>query len=50
MDKKSRIFLIVLLLLVIVSIYLTYRRSFITKDYEIIVPEDTQTDEGDLNQ
>jgi len=50
MDKKSRIFLIVLLLLVIVSIYLTYRRSFITKDYEIIVPEDTQTDEEDLNQ
>lgn len=40
MDKKSGIFLIVFLLLTVVSIYLTYRRSFITEDYEIIQNQD----------
>lgn len=36
MDKRSKILLWILLVLVIISICLTYRRSFITKDYEII--------------
>lgn len=50
MDRNSKILSVFLLLLIIVSVYLTYRRSFITKDYEIIVPEDTQVEEGDLSQ
>lgn len=36
MDKKSKILLLVFCLLVIVSIALTYYRSFISKDFEII--------------
>jgi hypothetical protein len=40
MDKRSKILLMALLLLTIISIYLTYRRSFITKDYEIIADSD----------
>lgn len=36
MDKKSKILLSVFCLLVVVSIVLTYYRSFISKDYEII--------------
>ncbi len=50
MDKKSKIFFVTLLLLVLISIYLTYRRSFITKNYEVIVSEDTQVKEGNLSQ
>ncbi len=36
MDKKSKILLVILLLLTAVSVYLTYERAFITKDFEII--------------
>ncbi|MBI2627736.1 hypothetical protein HYW72_02285 [Candidatus Nomurabacteria bacterium] len=46
MDKKSKILLVALLLLTIISIYLTYRRSFITKDYEVIpISEDLEETE-----
>jgi len=40
MDRNSKILLVFLLLLTIASVYLTYRRSFITKDYEIIPVEE----------
>lgn len=51
MDKKSGILLIVLLLLIIVSIYLTYERSFITKDYEVLISEEEgQTIDEDGSQ
>jgi|GEM_PF-2081643 len=48
MDKKSKILLIVLLLLAVVSIYLTYRRSFVTKNYEVVSPptDDQATSEN----
>lgn len=44
MDKKSKILLWVLGVLVIVSIALTYYRSFISKDYEII--RDSESEEA----
>ena len=50
MDRNSKVLSIFLLLLIIISVYLTYRRSFITKDYEIIIPEDVQEEEEDLSQ
>lgn len=36
MDTKSKIFFWILVIAVLISILLTYRRSFITKDYEVI--------------
>ena len=50
MDRNSKILSVLLLLLIIVSVYLTYRRSFITKDYDVIDPEDVQEEEEDLSQ
>lgn len=36
MDKESKKLLTVLIALVIVSLFLTYYRSFVSRDYEII--------------
>lgn len=36
MDKKSKLILTVLILLIVISIYLLYHRSFIAYDYVII--------------
>jgi len=36
MDKKNKFLLVAFLLLVILSIFLTYKRSFIDRDFEII--------------
>jgi len=36
MDKKSKILLVIFLILVAVSVYFTYGRSFITRNYEIV--------------
>lgn len=36
MDKKSKILIVFLILSVIFSIYLTYKRSFIDRDFDII--------------
>ena len=41
LDKKSNILFIVLLILVVFSIYLTYRRAFVTRDFEIYQSEET---------
>lgn len=35
MDKKSKIFLVILIVITIISVYLTYKRSFIDRDYII---------------
>lgn len=35
MDKKSRILFIVLVVLIVVSVYLSYARIFVYKDYII---------------
>lgn len=43
MDKKSQILFVLLLILIIVSISLTYYRSFISKDFEIIKTEEGTT-------
>ncbi len=50
MDRNSKILLIFLLLLIVISVYVTYRRSFITKDYEVVAPVDTQTQDGGSSQ
>jgi len=50
MDKKSKILLVVLLALTVISVYLTYRRAFITKDYEVVNPPEEQALEEDLIQ
>lgn len=41
MDRNSKIFLVVAILLLIVSISLAYYRFFITKDFEIINNEES---------
>ncbi len=40
MDKKSKILFVLLLVLIVASIVLTYYRSFISKDFEIIKTEE----------
>lgn len=42
MDNKSKILLTVLVVLILVSLFLTYYRSFISRDYEIIQSEEKQ--------
>lgn len=39
MNKKIKIFLIVLILSIIISIVFTYHRSFISKNYNIDISE-----------
>lgn len=36
MDKKSKIIFVIFIFLIVVSVYLLYKRSFITYDFEII--------------
>lgn len=40
MDRKSKIFLWVLIVITMVSVFLTFRRAFYTKDYKIISSPD----------
>ena len=43
MDKKSKILLLFIFTIIIISVYLTYQRAFIANDYEIISsPEEEQ--------
>jgi hypothetical protein len=35
MDKKSKIIFVIFIFLIIVSVYLLYKRSFVTYDFEI---------------
>ncbi len=43
MDKKSKMLFVLLLVLIVVSIALTYYRSFISKDFEVIKTEEGAT-------
>lgn len=36
MDSKSKIFLLIIFVLIIISIYLTFDRAFLKEDFEII--------------
>ncbi|MFA6520149.1 MAG: hypothetical protein WCT44_00925 [Candidatus Paceibacterota bacterium] len=48
MDKNSKILLAIVVFLTVVSIYLTYIRSFVDKNYEVIpIPEETE-ESGEL--
>lgn len=42
LKTKTNLFYIFFIIIVVVSVYLTYRRAFITKDFEIIQPENIQ--------
>ncbi len=44
-NTKSKILFWILAILVIVSLYLTYRRSFITRDFEIYEEEEVLEEE-----
>ena len=40
MDKKSKILIAIFVVLVIVSIFLTYKRAFVDRDFDIINSEE----------
>jgi len=40
MDKKSKILIFIFLLIVLASVFLTYKRSFLDRNFEIINSED----------
>jgi len=50
MDRDTKILVVIMVVLLITSISFAYYRFFITKDYEIVIPEDTQEQEEDLGQ
>ena len=41
MDRKSKILIIVFIILVVISIFFTYKRSFLDRDF-IIFEEETE--------
>lgn len=41
-EKKSKILIIAFVVALVVSIILTYQRSFITKDFEVIESEEEE--------
>lgn len=40
MDKKSKYLIIVFVVLILISIFFTYKRSFVDKNFEIISEEE----------
>ncbi|MFA5791687.1 MAG: hypothetical protein WC884_01475 [Candidatus Paceibacterota bacterium] len=44
MDRKSKVFFLVLIIITLVSILLTFRRAFYTKDYQIITDPDLSSE------
>jgi hypothetical protein len=43
MDKNSKILIIVFVIVIVVSVFFTYKRAFIERNYEVIpVAEDSQ--------
>lgn len=48
-DKKSKILFWILAVLVIVSLYFTYKRSFVTRDFEIYEEEVVEEEDASLD-
>ena len=42
MDKSSKILIIVFILVILASIFFSYRRAFIDKDFEVMYSEGTE--------
>lgn len=42
MDKKSKILIVVFIIIIFVSIFLTYKRAFIDKNFTVVEGESTQ--------
>jgi len=40
MDKKSKILVVVFIILILFSIYLTFKRAFVDKNFDIINTEE----------
>jgi len=46
-DKNSKILIIIFVLVILASIFLTYKRAFIDKDFEVIYSEEEEEETGE---